>query len=573
MSKCIAPLLVVVTSLSVAGCGEEGGTPSDPGAGLALTNGRIYTVDAARSWADTVVIDGERIVYVGDASGADALIGAETEVVDLGGRLVLPGFQDAHIHPIGGGVEASACNLNERSGVAEYRSVIAEYAAANPDVEWILGGGWAMSEFGPGGAPSKSILDELVPDRPVYLTSQDGHSAWVNSRALEIAGIDADTPDPEDGRIDRDPETGEPIGALQEGAMYLVQRHVPETSAAELQQGLRYAVEMLNGFGITSIQDANVDAESLATYRAVEAAGDLSLRVVGSIWWQRDRGLEQVDDLIALRERYDTGGLVRPTAIKIMQDGVMENYTAALLEPYLVPGGTRGIPMVDPDLLTDAVTALDAEGFQVHFHAIGDAAIRQCLDAVEAARLTNGASDHRHHISHLQLIDPEDIPRFGELEVVANFQPVWAYPDKYITELTAPFLGDERMRWMYPIASVRDTGGRLAFGSDWSVSTANPFPQIEVAVRRLDPLGGEDSEPLVAEERISLEEAIAAFTMGSAFVNHQEEETGSVEVGKLADLIVVDRNVFEIDPADISETRVLVTLFAGTEVHGRLADL
>lgn len=567
----------VIACLCIASCADESGErPAEAASGVdtVLINGRIYTVDDERPWADAVAIDRGRFVYVGSAEGAESYIGSETTVVDLGERLVLPGFQDAHIHPIGAGIEASACNLNDLPGLDAYRTVIGDYAASNPDVDWVLGGGWLMSVFGPGGAPDKALLDELVPDRPVFLTSADGHSAWVNSRALAIAGIDRDTPDPPDGRIDRDPETGEPIGALQEGAMSLVSRHIPETTAAMREAGLRYAVELLNGYGITSIQDANVNAASLSTYRALESAGELSLRVVGSIWWDRERGLEQIDDILALRERFaDADSLVRPVTVKIMQDGVMENYTAALLEPYLVPGGTRGIPMVDPELLGDAVTALDAEGFQVHFHAIGDAAIRQSLDGVEQARLTNGASDHRHHISHLQLIDPDDIPRFAELEVVANFQPLWAYADEYITELTAPYLGEARMRWMYPIRSVREAGGRLAFGSDWSVSTANPFPQIETALRRVDPFDEAATLPFIPEERIALEDAIAAFTINAAFVNHQDDETGSIEVGKHADLAVLDLNLFDVDPARISETRVVVTLFGGEVVHGALQDL
>lgn len=566
-------VLFLVALMGLAGCTRKAEQPADPGVDLVLTNGRIYTVDADRSWAESVAVDDGRIAYVGDAAGARSFAGSATRIVDLGGRLVLPGIQDAHIHPIGAGVEASACNLNDLSGLDAYRSAIADYAASHPDVDWVLGGGWLMSVFGPGGAPDKAMLDELVPNRPVFLSSADGHSAWVNSRALEIAGISAETPDPPDGRIDRDPATGEPIGALQEGAMSLVAKHIPETSAEMRRAGLRYAVELLNSYGITSIQDANVDAASLETYRSLEANGELSLRVVGSIWWERDRGLEQIEDILDVRDRYDTGGLVRPRTVKIMQDGVMENYTAALLEPYLLPDRPRGIPMIEPTRLSEAVTELDAEGFQVHFHAIGDAAIRQSLDAVEAARLANGPADHRHHISHLQLIDPEDIPRFAELGVVANFQPLWAYADEYITELTMPYLGEARMRWNYPIRSVLESGATLAFGSDWSVSTANPFPQIEVAIRRIDPSLDDDAEPFVLEERIALEDAIAAFTINAAFVNHQDDVTGSIEVDKVADLVVLDQNLFEIDPGRISETRALLTLFSGRPVYGSFDSL
>lgn len=568
MNKRQRAAAVLVAAL--AACSGPGA--AGPGGDIVFRNGRIYTVDPARSWAEAVVISDGRIANVGPNAGADAFVGSKTTVVDLGGRVMMPAFQDSHIHPISSGVEASRCNLNAVDDLAAYRSVIAEYARAHPDLEWITGGGWSMSVFGPGGAPSKAILDELVPDRPVYLSSADGHTAWANSRALEIAGITAATADPPDGIIDRDPKTREAIGSLQEGAMSLVSRHLPLDTLEDQIAGLEYSRDLLHGYGITSITDASVGRLDLDTYEALERRGELDLRVVASLWWDREKGLGQIDDLVALREEYDRGGLVRPTTVKIMQDGVMENYTAAMLEPYLVESGTKGIPMVEPELLKRAVTALDAAGFQVHVHAIGTAAVRQSLDAIEAARTANGPLGHRHHIAHLQLIHPDDLPRFRELEVIANFQPLWAYADDYITELTIPFIGETRAQWMYPIKSVQDAGGMIAFGSDWSVSTANPFPQIETAVTRVSPFG-EDTPVFLPGERIDLESALAALTIDAAYLNTHENQTGSIEVGKLADLIVLDRDPFEIDPVEISETRVLLTLFGGKTVHGDLNTL
>lgn len=563
--------VLLILSLALASaCSDHDEPVSRIGDDIVLQNAFVYTVDPERREAQAVAIRDGRISYVGSTEGAEAHIGTNTRVVDLGGRMLMPGFQDSHIHPLWAGLEASACDLNGLAGVAEYRQAIAAYASANPDAPWILGGGWSMSEFGPGGAPGKDILDEIVPDRPVYLTSADGHTGWANSAALKIAGITKDTPDPEDGRIDRDPETGEAIGSLQEGAMNLVAQHVPPTSLADRIGGLRYSVELLNSYGITSITDAIVNREELETYKALEDRGELSLRVVASLWWDREQGLDQLSALVALRDEY-SDELIDAATVKIMQDGVMENYTAAMLEPYLIPDGSRGIPMVEPEFLKEAVTALDAEGFQVHFHAIGDAAVRQSLDAVEEALLENGQLGHRHHISHLQMIDPADIPRFAELDVIANFQPLWATASKYVTELTVPFIGAERARWMYPIKSVLDTGAVVAFGSDWSVSTANPFPQMEVAITRK----GEDEsmEVLIPEERIDLASALAAFTINAAFLNRHDDTTGSIEVGKLADLVVLDRNLFDIEPSAISDTRVLVTLFGGREVHGALDEL
>lgn len=564
-------LLVLLVPCVLIACSEKEPTLAT-GVDMVFTNGRIYTVDAERDWVEAVAIDDGRIAFVGTAADVEQHIGSNTRVIDLDGRMMLPGMQDSHVHPIGAGIEASACNLNELPGLAAYRSTIAAYAASNPDVEWILGGGWSMSVFGPGGAPDRSILDELVADRPVFLTSADGHTGWANSAALEIAGITRDTPDPVDGRIDRHADTGEPIGSLQEGAMSLVGKHIPAETLETRQQGLRYAMKLLNGYGITSIQDAIVSRDSLETYASLDRRNELDLRVIASLWWDREQGLEQVAALRQLRADYSDLQLVRPTTVKIMLDGVMENYTAAMLEPYLVPDGTRGIPMVEPELLKRAVTALDAEGFQVHFHAIGDAAVRYALDAVEEAQLENGKRDSRHHISHLQMIDPVDIPRFAELDVVANFQPLWAYADDYVTELTIPFIGEERARWMYPIKSVEDADGMIAFGSDWSVSTANPFPQIETAVTRKS--ATDPSIPVfIPQERVSLETAIVAFTINAAFVNKHERDTGSIEVGKRADLIVVDQNLFEIEPEKISDTKVLLTLLNGRAVHGSVDDL
>jgi predicted amidohydrolase YtcJ len=553
----------------VAGCGRE--EAKTDAADLALTGGRIYTVDAKRSWAEAVAIRDGRIVVVGSNENVKAHIGPETKVIELDGRLVLPGFQDSHVHPISAGIEANACNLNGLTTVDQYVAAIRKYADAHPEEPWITGGGWLMSAFGPGALARRELIDAVVPDRPVMLSSTDGHTVWVNSKALEIAGITNDTPDPRDGRIDRDPKTGAAVGSLQEGAGKLVASKVPPTSDEQRAAGLRYAVKYLNGLGITAIQDAHVDEDDLRTYRTLDDSGELSLHVIASIWWERGQGVEQIEGMKRLRTEY-TKGHVDAGTVKIMQDGVMENYTAAMLEPYLIPSKSRGIPMVEPEKLKAAVTQLDAEGFQVHFHAIGDAAIRQSLDAVEAARKANGDLGHRHHISHLQLIDAADIPRFRQLGVIANFQPLWAYADEYITDLTMPFLGPERSAHLYPIGTVQRSGATVAFGSDWSVSSPNPFEQMETAVTRLGALG-ETTEPFLPEEAITLPEAVAAFTINAAHTNRLDKDTGSIETGKRADLVVLDRNLFEISASELSETKALVTLFEGKPVHGTLETL
>jgi predicted amidohydrolase YtcJ len=568
---------MLLAAAAVAGCAREASDPVDARksavADLALRNGAIYTVDGARSWAETIAIDDGRIVYVGNDAGAKDYIGPQTEVVDLEGRMVLPGMQDVHIHPISGGIEANGCDLNAATSVDEYIAIIKKYADEHPNEPWIKGGGWAMSEFGPGALARKELIDAVVPDRPVILWSRDGHTTWVNSKALEVAGITKDTPDPADGRIDRNPKTGEASGSLQEGASSLVADKSPPDSDEKRDAGLRYAIRMLNGFGITGVQDASVNEEDLKSYRRLDESGELTMRVVGSIWWERDQGLEQIDSIKNLRSEF-TKGRIDAGTVKIMQDGVMENYTAAVLEPYKLKGrkDVHGIPMVEPELLKKAVTQLDADGFQVHFHAIGDGAVRQSLDAIEAARTANGDLGHRHHISHIQLIHPDDQPRFRKLGVIANFQPLWAYADAYITDLTLPFVSKETASYMYPIATMEKSGAVIAFGSDWSVSSANPFEEMETAITRMGAVG-ETKTVWMPDERIGVPEALAAFTINAAYTNRDEANTGSLEVGKRANLAVLDRNLFDIPATEISDTKVLVTLFEGKAVHGMLGDL
>lgn len=577
-------LIFIMIVTLIASCSQQKEESKKSGyADLVFQNGSIYTVDENRSWAKAIAIKNGIITFVGNNTDAEDFIGPDTTTVNLEQRMVLPGMHDVHIHPISGGVLSASCDLNGLSTIAQYRSAISNYANANPDVEWILGGGWAMSVFGAGGKPSRKIIDELIPDRPVYLRSTDGHSGWANSVALEMAGLTKDTPDPIDGIIDRDPETGELIGSLQEGAMNLVERIIPPTTIESKIAGLKYSIKMLNGYGITSIQDAIVRENDLKTYQNLEQNKQLSLRVVASLWWERDQGLEQIPRLIELRKKYSSE-LVSPRTVKIMQDGLVENYTAVLVDHYHnVPGPTKGIPMIEPEFLKEVVTALDSLDFQLHFHALGDGAARQSLDAVEESVYENGQLGNRHHISHLQLTHPDDFDRFAELEVVANFQPLWAYTGDYLTELAAPFIGEERLKWSYAIKSLQNAGALIAFGSDWSVTSANPFHQIETAITRQSaseitalenkPVDSEQDVPLNIEQSIDLKTAIDAFTINAAFVNHLEKETGSLEVGKYADMVILDQNLFEINPKDISETNALLTLFDGNVVHGDISQL
>jgi predicted amidohydrolase YtcJ len=543
-------------------------------ANLAFVNGRVYTMDAARRWAGAVAVSEGQIVAVGTDAYVRELVGPGTDIVDLGGRMLLPGFQDAHVHPPSGGYEMLRCNLSEAYSLAEYERIVREYAAAHPDDAWIVGAGWSMDVF-PSGNPPKEPLDRVVADRPVRLWSRDGHSVWVNSRALEMAGVTRDTPDPVDGRIVRD-EHGEPAGTLHEGAVDLVEKHVPEPSSQDRIDGLRTGQTYLHSFGITAWQDAIVGGHdpTFDTYVSFARSGKLTARVVGALWWDRHRGIEQVEDLIALRERGQQGRF-RATSVKIMQDGVIENLTAAVLEPYLGadgrPTGNRGKSFVDPEELKSVVTRLDAEGFQVHVHAIGERAVREALDAFEAARAANGPNDHRHHIAHIQVIHPDDLPRFRELGVVANAQPLWAVNEGQMLHLTIPFLGAERSSWQYPFGSLVRSGATLAMGSDWAVSSPNPLWEMHVAVHRTAPnayeYGGGTGEPFLPDERIDLPTALAGFTINSAYVNHLDHLTGSIEVGKRADLAVLDRDLFAHPVEEIADASVMLTFVDGERVY------
>jgi len=542
-------------------------------ADLVFLNGAVYTVDAARRWASAVAVSDGEIAAVGGDADVRRFGGGGTEIVDLGGRLLVPGFQDAHAHPPGSGLDMLRCNLTEAYSVPEYERIVKDYASAHPDDDWIVGSGWSMDVF-PGGNPPKDALDRVVPDRPVRLWSRDGHSVWVNTRALQIAGVTVDTPDPADGWIVRN-EAGEPAGALHEGACDLVDDHVPEEAAEDWLAGLRAAQTYLHSLGVTAWQDAIVGANypTLEPYLSFARAGELTARVVGALWWDRHRGLEQIEDLLEQRER-GREGRFRATSVKIMQDGVIENFTAAVLDPYLDADGrpteNRGKSFVDPEELKAAVTRLDAEGFQVHVHAIGERAVREALDAFEAARSANGPNDHRHHIAHIQVIHPDDVPRFRELDVTANAQPLWAVHEGQMDHLTIPFLGPERSGWQYPFGSLVRSGARVAMGSDWSVSSPNPLWEMHVAVNRTSPPGYEygegDAEPFLPEERLDLPTAIAGFTINSAYVNHLDRETGSIEVGKRADLVVLDRNPFAYPPGRIAEAKVVRTLVDGERV-------
>ena len=533
-------------------------------------DGRRYVGSGA------VLVDDGRVTAVLTGPDLDRLERRPSDV-DLHGGLLAPGFVDAHVHAVQGGLERIRCDLSELNTREEYLATIAAYAAAHPELPWILGGGWAMAAF-PGGTPTAADLDTVVPDRPVFLPNRDHHGAWVNSRALELAGVTALTPDPPHGRFERDAD-GRPTGTLHEGAMHAVSRHAPSTDPEEYYAALLAGQAYLHSLGVTGWQDAIVgDYAGMddpgPVYLRAARSGDLTADVVGALWWDRDRGAEQVPDLVARRAAYSHGRF-RATSAKIMQDGVAENGTAALTAPYLDRCGhatdNRGHSFVDADALRDHVAALAAAGFQVHVHAIGDRGVREALDAfdgLDQRRDGRGRGrDLRHHIAHLQLVHPDDVPRFADLGVTANAQALWACLDEQMTELTLPVLGPERARWQYPFGDLHRTGARLAMGSDWPVSTPDPLAAIHTAVNRTtygEP-GRAGTEPFLPEQAVALETAFAAYTSGSAWLNHRDD-AGVLEPGSVADLVVLDRDPFAGPPEEIGAARVISTWIDGMPV-------
>ncbi len=536
-------------------------------ADLLLLGGRVFMAD--RRPATALAVRDGRILAVGGAELA-GLAGPETELVDLRGRLLLPGFQDAHVHPVMGGVELGQCDLTGTTELADYLARIDAYARTHPDAAWIVGGGWSMESF-PGGVPGRALLDAVVGDRPVYLTNRDHHGAWVNSRALALAGITADTPDPADGRIDREPG-GAPGGGLQEGAMALVAPLVPAVTPAERLAGLLRAQRLLHALGITAWQDAMLCATNgypdiSDAYRTTAADGSLTSTVVGALWWDRDRDATQIPELVAKRAAFSVGRL-RCGSVKFMLDGVAENFTAAMTAPYRDGHGhataNSGMSFIDPVALRGYVTALDALDFQTHFHALGDRAVREGLDAVAAARAANGRRDTRPHLAHLQVVHPDDVPRFRELGATATIQPLWATHEPQMDELTLPFLDPALAGRQYPFGDLDRAGATLAAGSDWPVSSPDPLRGVHVAVNRALP--GSGAAPFLPAQRLTLETALRAYTSGSAFVNHLDD-TGTLRAGHQADLVVLDRDLTAAAPETIADTRVALTYIRGKRVY------
>lgn len=571
-------LVLAIAGLAAACSKQEPPAASAAAAEIVFKNGHIYTVDPASPTATWLAVRDGKIAALGSDEATSTLIGPDTRVIDLQGRLLLPAFHDAHTHPVWGGLSHAGCNLYEGNSPEDYQKIVAKCAADEPGDGWIYGSGWKDGLFPPDGVPDKKLLDAVVSNRPVAFTNVGGHGIWVNSKALEVAGITRATKDPANGRIDRD-KKGEPIGSFQEAAVKMIIDHLPPPSDKAREQALAYARDYFNSNGIVGWHDALVPigggeaGQSIPpgvpeTYAAMVKNDTLKGHVRLALAWDAKRGVDQVPDLVAAADKLTAAG-VPSRSVKFLLDGVPAQRTAALIEPYSDMPGFKGDMHIDPAVLKDAVTRLDAADFQVHIHAIGDQAVRTALDAFTQAREKNGAKDHRHLLSHVNLVSKDDLPRFKDLGVVVIFQPLWACMDDYMV-LVRDRVGPARMEHMYPVMSLLNAGGKVAYGSDWPVASANPLEGIEVALTRLAP-GATGGEMLAPTEKVTLEQAIQSYTLNSAYASHLDDRSGSLVVGKSADLVVLDQDLFKIPANQIAKTKVLLTMFAGQAVYGDLA--
>lgn len=535
-------------------------------ADMVVLHGRVYTLDSKQPWVQALAIRGDKIVAVGDDAAVGKLRGAGTKVIDAAGQLVLPGFVDCHIHFMDGSLSLGRVNLEGAKDVAEIQQRLRDYAAKHPGKDWLLGRGWDYAMFGTAALPHKKYLDELFPDRPVFLEGYDGHTYWANSKALALAGITRDTPDPPNGIIVRDPATHEATGALKEAAQDAVAKAVPEVTRAERLAALRAGIKWANENGLTRVHSAGGDFPQLELYDELRRHGDLTLRFYIAYFMDPPEMRPQdVDAIENARKKY-RDAWIDTNAVKFMVDGVVESHTAAMIEPYSDDPSLKGKLFWEPAKYGSAVVELDNRGLQLFTHAIGDLGVRTALDAYQHAEEVNHTSDRRPRIEHIETVTARDIPRFGELGVIASMQPLHSYPNVDTLEVWARNAGPDRASRAWSWKSIADAGGRYAFGSDWPVVTLNPWEGLQTAVTRQTREGTPEAG-FVPSQRLTVAQAVEGYTLGAAFAGRREKTEGSLEKGKLADLIIVSQNIFEIDPHKISETKVRTTIVGGQVVY------
>lgn len=552
-------LLILLSAPFIAGQ-----SPAD----VIFYNGYIYTADSAGSIHSALAVKEGKILLTGTDAEILKLRTASAEVINLNGKLVLPGFIDSHAHSISAFKQFFELNLYGLKSVEAIQRALKDYRAKHPEAQYIKGRGWSNTMF-PKTGPDHKHLDEIVSDIPVILSSEDGHSRWVNRKAMELAGITNQTNSPAGGIIELDPVTGQPTGTLRESAAGLVSDLIPPPSFELMYNGLIEFQKMAGGFGITGVHEASIDAGSIEpeVYRKLEAEGRLTMRVSASLYIEPDSGRKAVLPLIAERSR-DRGELFTANYAKLFADGVVEGSTAFLHEPYLHLPGSRGALLCNFDSLKIVCAELEKAGFGIHVHAIGDAAVTATLDAFDYARQNSGSTDSRNIITHLQLVRGSDIPRFRSLNVTAAVQPFWFIKDEYYHDIQVPYLGQERADKEYPMKSFFDNGVNVASSSDYPVTMPpNPLVAIQTGVTRIEPGSDAGQTPLWPEERVSVEQMIKSYTINAAYASRWDHLTGSLEPGKSADLIILDKNLFDIPVNEISTAKLLMTMFRGKTIY------
>jgi predicted amidohydrolase YtcJ len=530
-------------------------------ADLIVTNGRVFT-GAGRPMAEAVAVRGNTIADVGSATAIAALRGPSTTVVDAAGAAVVPGFNDSHVHFLSGAQSLQELDLGGAQSLDDVQRRIREFAAANPQATWIRGRGWNYGPF-PGGLPTAAQLDAAVSDRPAALVCFDGHSTWVNSKALEAAGIVKGTADPANGELTRT-STGAPAGLLKESAQTLVRRVMPRPTRAEQRAALRAGIARAHALGVTSVQNASGSDEEVQIWEEMRAAGELTLRVYSALSVSPGFTDADADRFDAIRARVKSDDRFTVGAAKLLVDGVIETNTAVMLAPYVNNPKTTGLPNYSPAELDRIVATLDKRGWQLFIHAIGDGGVRMTLDAFEKAAKANPAPTRgrRHRVEHIETIDWADVPRFGQLGVIASMQP----PHTRLMNAPNPKgqwsanIGPERQSRGWPWKSIADGGGRLAFGSDWPVASLNPLQGVWVGLGRAD-------HGAVPNQRLPLAEMIDGYTSGSAYASFDETRKGRLAAGQLADIAVLTRDIFQAPPTSATDVGVAVTVFDGRVVY------
>ena len=564
---------VLLFAVFAAACADR--DIAEESADTIFLNGKVYTLDDESPWADAVAVRGDEIVYVGDAAGALALAGERTQRIDLKGQLLLPGFIDTHVHPVAGGAYAKALSLNTFGTIDDWVKAIADYAAANPDDEVLFGYGFLATTFGPVG-PTRQLIDAVIPDRPVLIMDEGFHAAWANTATLERLNITQDTPDPVPGYsyYKRD-ENGDATGYLLEGTASMAMDALDVITRDVVAEGTGIVIDIMNSYGVTSAFDAGTmgDVETV-TYALskLEEEGELTIRIVGS---SRPGTAEDADSAVDVAEQWAKtvhGARYHYNTLKIPDDGTVEGRTAAMFEDYQGEPGNSGETVFTEEQMTAMISDAASRSIDVHVHALGERAVHDTLNAIERAQQANPDSPTRYTICHIQVVTDQDVPRFGKLGVIAQSTPLWASYDSYGKQ----FVSDDQFNRYWRFKSIEDTGGMLTFGSDFPASGAgtlglSPLVQIEIGHTRQEP--GEPDAPVQprASERLSVESLVRGFTTNAAYQLRMEDSIGSIEVGKKADLVVLDRNIFDVDPYSIHKTVVTMTMMDGDVVYERSA--